>query len=160
MNLRLLAGKAKWIGITLAYFVLNAMISLTFVLTEMKSHFGNDDSAALGLLMIIWLMPVLAIGLAWWPLYASALMRSRKDHGAVRMWIKLGLSYTLGLLGCMSVTPIFSRLPDFQSQFATSAYLFFWIFLSFACLVLGVYVRYWHVSNNGVFSNGRRYKTD
>ena len=143
MSLRSLAVAAKWIGTTLAYLVLNLLISLTFVLTEMRIHFGSDNSPALGFVMFIWMLPVFATGFGWWPLYAVSLLRRHKAGSRKRVWLKLGLSYFLGLLGCMCVTPIFSRLPDFQSQVATSAYIFLWICLSFVCLVLGVYVRYW-----------------
>lgn len=160
VNVRFLILLAKWLASAVAYFVFCLALSLTLVLFEMRLVNGDDDSAALGLVMIVQLIPVLLICLFWGVLYASAFAGSTDSKMRIRTLQHWGLSFLLGLLSCVSLMLIVDfRLPDFRSSFAVSAYLFSAFGFSVVCFVLGLMVRFRlssrekHTSSSG---NGRR----
>jgi hypothetical protein len=143
VNLRFLILLVKWLASAVAYFVFCLALSLTLVLFEMRLVNGDDDSAALGLVMIVQLVPVLLICLFWGVIYASAVARSNDSEMTRRTLEHWGLSFLLGLLSCVSLMLIIDfRLPDFRSSLAVSAYLFAAFGFSIVCFVLGLTVRF------------------
>jgi len=143
MNLRLFVFLAKWIAGAIAYFVLCLTLSLTLVLTEMHLVYGGDDSAALGMVMFVQLIPIFLMCLFWGGIYASALARSRNSEDRKRTCKHWGLSLLLGLVSCFSLILMLDfRLPDFQSSLAVSAYIFSVFGFSVVCFVFGLIVRF------------------
>jgi hypothetical protein len=141
MMLRAIAKVGKWVGYSVAYLLASVVQSLGIVLLLMRWRYGNDDSAALGLVMFMLLALFLAPCLLWGIIYAPALAKAGKLQSAKRVWRHLALSNTLGVFG-IALFWLGTQLPlPFGGSFATSAYLFSVFCISLACLVLGVLSR-------------------
>lgn len=132
---------AKWLGGTIAYLLVGTSLCLAVVLALMKWAYGNDDSAALGLVMFMLLAPLLALCVFWGIIYAPALAKAGGLGDSTRAWSHLALSNVLGVLGfAIFWRGIQSPLP-FGDGFVTSAFIFCVCSVSLVCLVLGMLVR-------------------
>ena len=141
MNYRFLIIPAKWLAGVVIYLVLSAILSRLFVIGMLK--WAHEYTVYRGLVLEIrfLLVPVFAMCLFWGALYASALAKPAAFGHTMRILKHLGWSCSLGLLGCVLLIRTYMLpLPDFQSTFALSAFIFLALSLSILCFVLGLLV--------------------
>lgn len=143
MSFRFLIFLAKWIAGAITYFVLCLALSLALVLSEMQLVYGDDDSAALGMVMFVQLIPIFLMCLFWGVIYASPFALSRNWESRYRTCKHWGLSFLLGLVSCAGLMLLLDfRLPSFQSSFAVSTYIFSAFAFSVLCFLLGLIARF------------------
>ena len=142
MNWKTVIFVAKWLGCSLAYLLLSPFFSLAFVISLMRWNYGDDDSAALGLVMLMFLVPFFAVCVLWGIIYVSAFVKASQLGGAIRIWRHLGMSWFLGLLGIAILEGALGhRFPDFGSKLAIDTYLFLALSSPLVCIVAGILIR-------------------
>lgn len=143
MDYRSILSLAKWVAGALSYLIVNTVLSLAFVLMMMRLAYGNDDSPALGLVMLMDFSLVFPVGLFWGIIYLPAFRNKSGPVAFWSVWKCLGLSYLFGLLSYLPLYRIFSfPLPDFQSQLATTSFLILMFCLSILLFLAGLAVRF------------------
>ena len=140
MSNRFLLVWAKWLAAVIVYLALSAAVSLCYVVLMKYWKYRDDDSPAIGIIMIIASVVSFLLSLLWGVAYASALASPRRFASVRIVWLHFGLSQILGLLSftilwCFLGTP----LPD--SERAASALIVFVFGLSVICFLLAIFVR-------------------
>lgn len=141
MNYRFFIIPAQWLVGLVAYIALSAALSNILVLSMLR--WAHEDGISRGLALEIYFLrvPAFAMCLFWGALYASALAKPASFGHTTKILKHLGWSYFLGLSGCVFLIRMyFLPLPDFQTNFALSAFIFFGFSLSIVCFVLGLLV--------------------
>jgi hypothetical protein len=131
---------AKWLVGVVAYLGLSAILSHALAFGMAHWVFAGGGSRGMELEMQLLRSPVFAISLLSGALYASALAKPHSFGRSAKILKHLGLTYFLILLACaFLIRTVFFPLPNFQSNFAGSAYLFGGFSLSFIFFVLGIF---------------------
>jgi len=78
--------------------------------------------------------------LFWGAVYVSAMAKPASFGGTARIWKHLGLSYALGIIGCiLLIRALLLPLPDFQSDLALSGFPFLLVAMATICFLLAAF---------------------
>jgi hypothetical protein len=137
--LRLFVRLAAIVG----YLIFCIFVSGFAILRMMKIQYGDDDSAALGLVLFLNLFLAVPVCMLWGFLYFPILFRSDPKIKRNRVLFFWSASFLSGLSSILLFSCWIGRpFPNFTSNSATNAYILLIFFVSVLLFLAGILLRF------------------